>query len=78
VVILVPIIRNVRGFLAGKPLQSKADTYTVLEYVCQNSGIPKLLVSDGAREEKFGNWGKVAKQNLLTQRITEPYSGWQN
>jgi Reverse transcriptase (RNA-dependent DNA polymerase) len=66
------------GFVAGKPLKSKADAYEVLEYVCRKYGVPKLLVSDGAREELLGNWGRVVKQNLIRQRITEPHSGWQN
>jgi hypothetical protein len=66
------------GFVAGKPLKTKSDAYVVLEYVCRKYGVPKLLVSDGAREEQFGEWGRVVKQNLIPQSITEPHSGWQN
>jgi hypothetical protein len=66
------------GFVAGKPIKSKADAYEVLEYICREYGVPSLLVSDNAKEELLGNWGRVTKQNLIRQRVTEPYSGWQN
>ena len=59
-------------------MKSKADAHEVLEKVCQEVGIPKLLVSGGAKEELYGDWGKVVKQNLIQTRQTELYSGWQN
>ena len=37
-----------------------------------------LLVSDNAKEETLGAWGKIVKHYLIKQRATEPYSGWQN
>jgi hypothetical protein len=59
-------------------LRSKADAHEVLEYVCREYGIPRILVSDNSKEETLGEWGRVAKHNLLNQRVTEPHSGWQN
>jgi hypothetical protein len=66
------------GFVAGKPMKSKADAHEVLEYVCRRYGVPKVLVSDRAKEENLGLWGQVIKQNLIPQSNTEPHSGWQN
>ena len=66
------------GYADGDPLTTKADAYVSLERICRDVGIPKLLVSDGAREEQYGDWGRVVKNNLIQTRITEPYSGWQN
>jgi hypothetical protein len=57
-----------KGFVAGKPLKTKADDYTVLEYVCRKYGVPNLL----------GEWGRVVKQNLIQQSMSEPHSGWQS
>jgi hypothetical protein len=62
------------GFIAGKPMKSKADAHTVLEYVCRKYGVPKVLVSDRAKEEMFGEWGRVVKQNLIPQSTSEPFS----
>jgi hypothetical protein len=66
------------GFVTGRPLKTKADAYTVLEYVCRKYGVPKLLVSNRAKEELLGDWGRVLKQNLIQQSTSEPHSGWQN
>ena len=41
-------------------------------------GIPEVLVTDGAKEEYYGEWGQIVKERLIYQRITEPHSGWQN
>ncbi len=49
-----------------------------LNEVIQTVGVPKELVSDGARAEVYGRFGAVAKEYRIKQRITEPYSGWQN
>jgi hypothetical protein len=73
-----PIIHNLQRLCCWKPLRTKSDAYTVLEYVCRKYGVPKLLVSEGAKEERLGEWGRVVKQNLIPQTITEPHSGWQN
>lgn len=37
-----------------------------------------MLITDNAPEETLGEWNKVAKQYLLSQRTTKPDSGWQN
>jgi hypothetical protein len=66
------------GFIAGKPLKTKSDAYTELGHVYRKYGVPRLLVSDGAKEERLGEWGRIVKQNLIPQSITEPHSGWQN
>ena len=66
------------GLPTGEPLKTKADAYLALEGFCRNVGVPKTLVSDMAKEEMHGLWEKVRRTNLIDQRYTEPYSGWQN
>lgn len=66
------------GFCEGNPMKSKADAYLSLERVCREVGIPRLLVTDRAGEELYGDWARVVKKNLIQQRTTEPHSGWQN
>eukprot|EP00934_Nitzschia_sp_Nitz4_P002319 Nitzschia sp. Nitz4//scaffold471_size5685//193//5616//NITZ4_009210-RA/size5685-processed-gene-0.1-mRNA-1//1//CDS//3329552692//2319//frame0 len=66
------------GFAAGDPLNSKSLAHEFLEKFCRQFGIPSLLISDGAKEEQFGEWGRVVKENLIQTRLTEPHSAWQN
>ena len=66
------------GYCEGDPMKSKADAYLSLERVCREVGIPRLLVTDRAGEELYGDWARVVKKNLISQRTTEPHSGWQN
>jgi Reverse transcriptase (RNA-dependent DNA polymerase) len=74
----VQLFVTAEGFVAGQPIKGKGDAFEVLEYMCREYGIPRLLVSDNAKEETLGNWGRIIKQNLIKQRTTEPYSSWQN
>ncbi len=46
--------------------------------VIRTVGVPKELISDGARAEVYGHFGAVAREYRIKQRLTEPYSGWQN
>ena len=59
-------------------MRSKADAHEALDNVCRTYGVPKLLVSDNAKEETVGDWSRILKHYLIQQRVTEPYSGWQN
>jgi Reverse transcriptase (RNA-dependent DNA polymerase) len=49
-----------------------------LNEVIRTVGVPKELVSDGARAELHGQFGKVVNEYRVKHRTTEPYSGWQN
>lgn len=46
-----------------------------LNEVIRTVGVPKELVSDGARAEIYGRFGAVAKEYRVKQQVTEPYSG---
>jgi Reverse transcriptase (RNA-dependent DNA polymerase) len=74
----VQIFVTSEGFVAGKCMKSKGDAYEILDWFCREYGVPQLLVSDNAKEETLGAWGRVVKHFLIQQRVTEPYSSWQN
>jgi hypothetical protein len=59
-------------------MRSKADAPFKLDIFCKTHRLPKVLITDLAPEETKGEWEKVVKQYLLTQRTTEAHSGWQN
>ena len=66
------------GYATGDVMKSKADAHISLGKLCREDGIPHVLVTDRAKEELYGEWGKIIKRNLIDQRTTEPHSGWQN
>jgi hypothetical protein len=72
------IVCDRRRICSGKTNEKKSDAHVVLEHVCRKYGVPKVLVSDRAKEELLGKWGRVVKQNLMPQSTSEPYYGWQN
>jgi hypothetical protein len=50
----------------------------LLNEVIRTVGIPKELVSDGAKAETQGNFGHIVKEYKIKQKVSEPYSRWQN
>jgi hypothetical protein len=63
----------VEGFVSGKAMKSKTEVYKVLEYNCREYRVPRMMVSDNAKEETLGDWKGVAKQNLLKQPMTKAW-----
>ena len=41
-------------------------------------GIPSEVLTDGAKELTRGKWKEKCQRYEVVQRITEPYSTWQN
>ena len=83
-------IKSIRGhkmaqvFTDGKgdthlyPLTEKAAVGSSLMTFIQDIGVPRDLVTDGAKEETLGTWLETAKKFRIRQHIAEPYSQWQN
>ena len=72
------VFTNGIGYDLFYPLKKEALASEALNEVIRTVGVPKELVSDGARAEIHGRFGAVAKEYRIKQRLTEPYSGWQN
>ena len=72
------VFTNGIGFDLFYPLKAEADIGDALNEVVRTIGVPKELVSDGAKAETQGRFAAVANEYRIKQRITEPYSGWQN
>jgi hypothetical protein len=72
------IFTNGVGYDLFYPLKKESLASEALNEVIRTVGVPKELVSDGARAEVHGKFGAVAKEYRIKQRLTEPYSGWQN
>ena len=72
------VFTNGVGYDLFYPLKKESLASEALNEVIRTVGVPKELVSDGARAEIYGRFGAVAKEYRIKQRLTEPYSGWQN
>jgi hypothetical protein len=59
-------------------LEKETDAADALNGVIRTVGIPKKLVSDGAKAETQGNFGCIVKEYKIKPKVSEPYSGWQN
>jgi hypothetical protein len=66
------------GYDLFYPLKKESEVRDALNEVIRSIGIPKKLISDGARAEMAGRFAKVAKEYSVKQRTTEAYSRWQN
>jgi hypothetical protein len=72
------VFTNGLGYDLFYPLKKESEVADALNEVIRSVGVPKELISDGARAEMAGRFGEVAKEYRVKQRQTEPYSGWQN
>ena len=72
------VFTNGMGYDLIYPLKKESDASEALTEVIWSISIPKELVSDGARVETQGEFGKIVKEYKIKPRTTEPYSGWQN
>jgi hypothetical protein len=72
------VFTNGVGYDLFYPLKKESMASEALNEVIRTVGVPKELVSDGARAELYGRFGAVASEYRIKQRATEPYSGWQN
>ena len=72
------VFTNGVGYDLFYPLKKESLAVEALNEVIRAVGVPKELVSDGARAEIYGKFGDVAAEYRVKQRVTEPYSGWQN
>jgi hypothetical protein len=72
------VFTNGIGYDLFYPMKMESMALEALNKVIQTVGVPKELVSDGARAEIYGRFGVVAKEFRIKQQVTEPYSGWEN
>jgi hypothetical protein len=59
-------------------LVRKGDANHALTAFIQEVGIPKNCLSNGAKDERDGEWGRIIRHYHIKLRTTEPRSPWQN
>ena len=59
-------------------MSAKSDAGNALTDVFQTVGVPRHMVTDGAKELTQGTWGKRIKEYQVKATTAEPYSQFQN
>ena len=69
----------VQGATTSIPMKSKGmvGPNALMPFI-QEVGIPQPIVIDNAREEVYGEFGKICCQFRIRQEQTVPYSPWSN
>jgi hypothetical protein len=72
------VFTNGTGYDLFYPLKKESLASEALTEAICSIGIPKELVSEGARVETQGDFGDIVKEYKIKPKTTEPYSEWQN
>jgi len=72
------VFTNGKGFDCFYPIKTKGLAHEALTHFIQDSGIPKTIITDNAREETDGEWGRICRKHRIQQKVVAPYSQWAN
>ena len=72
------LFTNRGNFVRSYPMKTKADAHKTLDRFLHEVGIPHEILTDGGKELHLGEWGKTCSTYKIHQKLTEPYSPWQN
>ena len=72
------IYTNGHGYDRFYPWKTKGEHASTVMNLINEVGIPQVLVNDGAKEEIFGDTREVCRKYRIHQKVTPPYSPWQN
>ena len=74
----VQLFVNRGNFCKSYPMQKKSQAHRALDRFFHEVGVPSELLTDNASEITVGKWGKLCNRHYVKQKLTEPYSPWQN
>ena len=60
------------------PLKKKEHAHHALDRFLHEVGVPREILTDGAKELIMAEWGKTCRKHGIYQVNTEPHSPWQN
>jgi len=72
------VFTNGLGYDAVYPWKSKSEHPVALSHFIHDVGIPQTIVSDGAPELTSGDTRTLCNNYRIQQKVTVPYSPWQN
>jgi hypothetical protein len=72
------IFINDVNFVCFIPMKTKGEAGDALLEFIRDIGIPSEIITDDAKELTAGRWRVVAQEHQIAQKITEPYSPFQN
>ena len=59
-------------------MENKSEAPNALGRFVNDVGVPQQILTDNAKELKFGEWKKMCNKYYIIQQFTEPHSPWQN
>ncbi len=65
------------GWLPAYPMKTKGEAHDALSLMFQHEGVPPLMVIDGLKEQTLGKFHQKLRDSDC-EKVTEPYSPWQN
>jgi hypothetical protein len=72
------IFTNGFGYDMVYPVKSKSEHPSALMRLIHDVGVPQTIVSDGAPELTDGGTKQICMEYRIAQKVTVPYSHWQN
>lgn len=72
------VFTNGYGYDRFYPWKSKREHPDTIMSFIHDVGVPQVLVSDGAKEEIEGRAKATCQEYRIAQKVTVPYSPWQN
>ena len=72
------IFTNSQGYDQFYRMKRKGDANAALMSFIQDTGIPEIVVSDGADETIQGEFERICRKYQIKQEQTVPYSPWSN
>ena len=72
------LFANRGNFAIGTPITKKSKAPEALDRFLHDVDIPSELLTDGAKELHLARWGELCQRYSISQKLTEPYSPWQN
>ena len=72
----VQLFTNKASFIQSYPMKSKSHANHALDRFIHEIGVPRSLMTDGAKELHLSDWGNICRKHSIHQKTTEPYSPW--
>ena len=66
------------GFSRLYGMKTKGQAHEALSVFLKNEGVPPVMVMDGSREQRHGEFSRKLKEADCHQSQIEPYSPWMN
>ena len=72
----IQMFANCRNYTKVYDMEIKSEAPIALNWFVSEVGIPQQILTENAKELKFGEWKKICNKHYIIQQFTEPHSPW--